>query len=319
MQRKGVLPRRFLHRHNGLPILNQTAKRPPRQRIDGVLFIDKPVGLTSNGVLGAVKRLYNADKAGHTGTLDPFATGLLPVALGDATKFSGHLLGADKTYLATMRLGVTTSTADLEGAVLRTRPVAVDDARLRATLAGFVGAIEQVPPMFSALKRDGKPLYEYARAGLTLERSARPVQIRAIDLVSRDGDSVVFRVACSKGTYVRTLAEDIGEVLGCGAHLTALRRESTGGFSLDGAVTLAQLQEMDMAARLAALRPIDSLLAALPLLAVDPAQAARLRLGQRVPLQAAPGLVRVYGPEQVFLGLVRIADGVAHPERLAAG
>jgi tRNA pseudouridine55 synthase len=292
--------------------------RAPRRRIDGVLFIDKPAGLTSNGVLGAVKRLFNADKAGHTGTLDPFATGLLPVALGEATKFSGHLLEADKTYLATMRLGVTTATADLEGQVLQTRPVRVDDKDLHTALADFVGEIAQVPPMYSALKRDGKPLYEYARAGQTLERDPRRVRISALDLISRDGDLVVFRATCSKGTYVRTLAEDIGERLGCGAHLTALRREGTGGFSLEGALTLAQFEEMPMQARLAALRPIDCLVAALPVLEMDAVAAVRLQQGQRVPVEAAPGLTRAYGPERRFLGLVRIADGVAHPERLAA-
>ena len=298
--------------------MNQTLKRPPRQRIDGVLFIDKPVGLTSNGVLGVIKRLYNADKAGHTGTLDPFATGLLPVALGEATKFSGHLLDADKTYLATMRLGVTTTTADLEGDVLQTRPVAVTDTALAEALRHFSGPIAQIPPMFSALKRDGKPLYEYARAGETLEREARQVTIHALDLVSRDGDSVVFRVTCSKGTYVRTLAEDIGERLGCGAHLTALRREATGGFDLTGALTLAQLEALDMSARLAALRPNDALVAALPTLTLDAALAARLRLGQRLSLEAPAGLARAYDPEARFLGLVRVEGGVAHPERLTS-
>ena len=293
-------------------------RRPPRQRIDGVLFIDKPVGLTSNGVLGVIKRLYNADKAGHTGTLDPFATGLLPVALGDATKFSGHLLDADKTYLATMRLGVTTTTADLEGEIKQTRPVEVSDAQLAAALARYLGPISQIPPMYSALKRDGKPLYEYARAGETLEREARHVTIHALDLIAREGESVSFRVSCSKGTYVRTLAEDIGETLGCGAHLTALRREGTGGFHLEGALTLEQLQAMDMAARLAALKPVDALISALPSVQLDTELAARLRQGQRLPLQAAPGLARAYGPEDRFLGLVRIANGVAHPERLAA-
>jgi len=293
-------------------------RRPPRQRIDGVLFIDKPVGLTSNGVLGVIKRLYNADKAGHTGTLDPFATGLLPVALGDATKFSGHLLDADKTYLATMRLGVTTATADLEGEVRQVRPVEVSDAQLTAALARYLGPISQIPPMYSALKRDGKPLYEYARAGETLEREARQITIHSLDLVAREGDSVSFRVSCSKGTYVRTLAEDIGEMLGCGAHLTALRREGTGGFELAGALTLAQLQEMDMPARLAALKPIDALISTLPSVQLGAELASRLRQGQRLPLQAAPGLARAYGPEDRFLGLVRITNGVAHPERLAA-
>ncbi len=261
-----------------------------------MLFIDKPAGMTSNGVRGVIKRLYNAEKAGHTGTLDPFATGLLPVALGEATKFSGHLLDADKTYLATMQLGVTTTTADPEGEVLQTRAVDVSDESLCAALARFTGSIDQVPPMYSALKRDGKPLYEYARAGETLEREPRQVEIHALELVARDGDQVVMRVACSKGTYVRTLAEDIGEFLGCGAHLVALRRETTGGFSLQGSLTLAQLEQMDMGARLAALQPIDSLVAALPPLVVDAAVAARLKQGQRVPVEAAPGLMRAYGP-----------------------
>jgi len=302
----------------GKPIPAGNLLRAPRQRIDGVLFIDKPAGLTSNGVLGVLKRLFNADKAGHTGTLDPFATGLLAVALGEATKFSGHLLDADKTYLATMRLGVTTTTADLEGETLRTRPVAVDDETLHAALARFVGDIAQVPPMYSALKRDGKPLYEYARAGQTLEREPRQVRIRALDLVSRDGDAVTFRTACSKGTYVRTLAEDIGELLGCGAHLSALRRESTAGFTLDGALTLLQLQQMDPAARMAALHPIDALVVSLPMVELDATLAARLKQGQRLPLDAPSGLVRAYGPGPHFLGLARVADGVAHPERLAA-
>ena len=314
--------------------LNQTPKGPPRQRIDGVLFIDKPVGLTSNGVLGVVKRLYNADKAGHTGTLDPFATGLLPVALGAATKFSGHLLDADKTYLATMRLGVTTTTADLEGEVLQTRPVDVSDAQIEVALARFRGPIAQIPPMFSALKRDGKPLYEYARAGQTLEREARRVTIHELQQVARAGIEVAFRVTCSKGTYVRTLAEDIGEALGCGAHLIALRRERTGGFGLEGALTLGQLEAMTMEGRIAALRPVDTLLSALPAVHLDAALAARLKLGQRLPLDAIAGpnsptipasdtqiapaiLARAYSQECAFLGLVRLENGVLHPERLA--
>lgn len=292
-------------------------RRPPRQRVDGVLFIDKPAGLTSNGVLSVIKRLYNAEKAGHTGTLDPFATGLLPVALGEATKFSGHLLDADKTYLATMRLGVTTTTADLEGEVLQTRPVNVSDARLSDSLKCHTGAIAQIPPMYSALKRDGKPLYEYARAGETLEREARQVTIHALDLVERKEEFVTFRVTCSKGTYVRTLAEDIGETLACGAHLTALRREATGGFGLDGALTLDQFHAMEAPALLATLRPVDALIIALPRIELDATQAARLRQGQRLPLKASPGPARAYDPENRFLGVVRVADGVAHPERLA--
>jgi tRNA pseudouridine55 synthase len=300
----------------------QTVRRPARRRVNGVLFIDKPPGMTSNGVLGALKRFYNADKAGHTGTLDPFATGLLPVAMGEATKFSGHLLDADKTYLATMQLGITTTTGDPEGEVLAVRPVQADAAAIDAALGKFCGEIDQVPPMYSALKRDGKPLYEYARAGVTLERAARRVTIHSLELVMRQGDAVQFRVACSKGTYVRTLAEDIGNALGCGAHLIALRRERSGPFSLDGAVSLAQIESLAEADRDALLRPIDALIAHLPLVKVDNAQATRLRLGQRLAMHAlgltAAGLYRVYDEQGALTGLVQAIDGAVRPERIVA-
>ena len=300
----------------------QTVRRPARRRVNGVLFIDKSPGMTSNGVLGALKRLYNADKAGHTGTLDPFATGLLPVALGEATKFSGHLIDADKTYLATMKLGVTTTTGDPEGEVLAVRPVQVDAAAIDAAFGKFCGEIDQVPPMYSALKRDGKPLYEYARAGVTLERAARRVTIRSLDLVMMESDAIQFRVACSKGTYVRTLAEDIGNVLDCGAHLIALRRERSGPFTLDGAVSLAQIEAMPQADRDALLRPIDALIGHLPRVEVDNTQAARLRLGQRLAMHAlgltVPGLYRAYDEKGALTGLVQVIDGAVRPERLAA-
>ncbi len=294
--------------------------RSPRRRVNGVLFIDKPAGITSNGVLGALKRLYNADNAGHTGTLDPFATGLLPVALGEATKFSGHLLDAGKTYLATMRLGVTTNTGDLDGAVIAEHPVNVSEAQLREAMARFRGEIEQVPPMHSALKRDGKPLYEYARAGITLERAARRVTIHALDLSSFDGASGQFRVACSKGTYVRTLAEDIGAALGCGAHLTALRRECTGPFSLNGAITLAAIEATPPEQRDALLLPLDALIGHLPRIDVDAAAAARLRLGQKLSMHSAgvtvDGLYRVYDQAGALTGLVEAGLGAIRPERL---
>ena len=299
------------------------AARAPRRRLDGVLLLDKPAGLSSNQCLGVVKRLFSAQKAGHTGTLDPFATGLLPVALGEATKFSQGLLEADKTYLATMCLGVTTRTGDTEGEVIREMPVDADVAAIAAAMARFQGEIMQVPPMYSALKRDGKPLYEYARAGVDLEREARQVTIHALDLLSVDGAQVVFRVRCSKGTYVRTLAEDIGNALGCGAHLTALRREAAGMLDLHNAHCVDALEGMAPEARDACLLPLDALITNLPRIALADAEAARLRLGQRIALNqidassAFPeGPIRAYGESADFIGLVEARDGAMRPLRL---
>ena len=285
-------------------------------------MIDKPAGMTSNGVLSVIKRLLNADKAGHTGTLDPFATGLLPVALGEATKFCGHLIEADKTYLATMQLGVTTTTGDRDGEVLASQVVTATTDQIKAALIKYIGAIEQVPPMYSALKRDGKPLYEYARAGIEVERSARNVTIRSLELVARQDDSVVFRVACSKGTYVRTLAEDIGRELGCGAHLIALRRERTGGFGLDGAITLDAIEAVPFETRDALLLPVDTLIRDLPRIDCGAPEAARLRLGQRLAMHSLAvteeGLYRVYDDAGALTGLVQAISGALRPERLVA-
>ena len=285
-------------------------------------MIDKPAGMTSNGVLSVIKRLLNADKAGHTGTLDPFATGLLPVALGEATKFCGHLIEADKTYLATMQLGVTTTTGDRDGEVLASQLVTASTDQINAALIKYTGAIEQVPPMYSALKRDGKPLYEYARAGIEVERSARNVTIRSLELVARQDDSVVFRVACSKGTYVRTLAEDIGRELGCGAHLIALRRERTGGFGLDGAITLDAIEAVPFETRDALLLPVDTLIRDLPRIDCGAPEAARLRLGQRLAMHSLAvteeGLYRVYDDAGALTGLVQAISGALRPERLVA-
>jgi tRNA pseudouridine55 synthase len=285
--------------------------------------LDKSAGLSSNQCLGVVKRLFSAQKAGHTGTLDPFATGLLPVALGEATKFSQGLLDADKTYLATMLLGVTTRTGDTEGEVIREAAVEADDARIMVAMAGFRGEISQVPPMYSALKRDGRPLYEYARAGIDLDRDARRIKIHALDLISVDGAQVVFRVRCSKGTYVRTLAEDIGNALGCGAHLTALRREAAGPLDLRGAHTIADLERMPPEERDQALLPVDALIMNLPQIRLVDAEAARLRLGQRIALAGLEvaavypqGPIRAYGEGDEFLGLVEARDGALRPLRL---
>jgi len=296
---------------------------PQRQRIQrravhGVLLLDKPVGLSSNDALQKAKWLLRAEKAGHTGTLDPLASGLLPLCFGAATKFSQVSLEADKAYRATLKLGVSTTTGDAEGEVLKQRPVDIDRAAIDAACARFKGAIDQVPPMHSALKKDGKALYEYARAGIEVERQARAVTIHAIDIVDWQHDALVLDVRCSKGTYVRTLAEDIGEALGCGAHLSALRRTGSGPLTLQGAVTLEQLQQMDEAQRDALLQPADLLLADWPQVRLDDENAGRFLSGvrRRVKLADAPA-VRVYGPQpRAFLGSAHITAGELIADRL---
>ena len=300
--------------------MNRPSK-PPRRRVDGVLLLDKPAGITSNSVLQKVRRLFNAAKAGHTGTLDPMATGLLPLCFGEATKFAGELLAADKRYSATVRIGVRTDTADAEGRILETRPVAVTREQLEAVLARFCGDILQVPPMHSALKRDGRPLYEYARKGIELERAPRAVTIHSLDLRSLEGDRIDFDVDCSKGTYVRTLAQDIGEALGCGGHLTALRRTRIGSLHLEGAFTLEALEAMTPEAREALLQPADALLTTLPRLDLDAGATQRFGHGQTVPVLQGPvaGQLRIYADDGRFLGLGRAApDGQVAPARLVA-
>lgn len=239
--------------------------RIQRRPVHGLLLLDKPLGLSSNDALQKVKWLLRAEKAGHTGTLDPLATGVLPICFGAATKFSQLHLDADKAYEAVLRLGQQTSTADAEGEVLRERPVTHSPEQLDAVIRRFTGPINQVPPMHSALKKDGKALYEYARAGVEVERPARAVVIHALEVLDHavDGDPglLKIRVRCSKGTYIRTLGEDIGEALGCGAHLRALRRIHTGPFGLAACVTVAQLESMPDAERLACLQPVQALLA----------------------------------------------------------
>lgn len=297
--------------------------RPVRQRIarralHGVLLLDKPLGLSSNDALQKAKWLLRAEKAGHTGTLDPLATGLLPLCFGAATKFSQVSLDADKRYRATLALGRTTSTGDAEGALLRERPVAVDDAMVADACARFTGPIAQLPPMHSALKRDGKALYEYARAGIEVERTPRAVTIHAIDIVERHDAALVIDVRCSKGTYIRTLAEDIGEALGCGAHLAALRRTGSGPLRVDDAVTLEQLAALDEPAREALLKPVDWLLADWPSVSLPEDEAGRFLTGlrRRVRLADMPA-VRVYGPQpRAFLGSAHVAAGELIADRL---
>jgi tRNA pseudouridine55 synthase len=293
--------------------------KPRGERVDGVLLLDKSGGMTSNLALQKARRLLNAVKAGHTGTLDPMATGLLPLTFGEATKFSADLLDADKAYRATLRLGVTTTTGDAEGDVTGKAAVEAADEAIDVALSQFLGTIEQVPPMHSALKREGRPLYELARAGIVVERAPRPVLIRSLQRVERVGDSLMLDVECSKGTYVRVLAEDIGRALGCGAHLTGLCRTRVGPLALDGAVTLAELEAMSPAERRACLRPVDSLLGSLPRIELDEDLAGRFRQGQRLALDAQPkgARVRVYALDEELLGTANVTEwGVVAPERL---
>lgn len=293
----------------------------PRRRVDGVLLLDKPLRLTSNDALQKARRLYNAAKAGHTGTLDPLATGLLPLCFGEATKFAGELLDADKTYIACVQLGVTTDTADAEGQVLETRPVAVAEAELLAVLERFRGEIDQVPPMYSALKRDGRPLYEYARAGIEIERAARRVTIHEIRLLAWHGDKFDIEVACSKGTYIRTLAADIGAALGCGAHLAALRRTRIGALDIGDAVGLDVLEALDTAERDSRLHPADALLAKLPKAELGEADTQRVLHGQGVRWAGEGGArYRLMACDGRFLGVGEMsADGWLNPKRLIAG
>jgi len=292
--------------------------RVPKRAVHGVLLLDKPLGLSSNDALQKAKRLYRAEKAGHTGTLDPLATGLLPLCFGAATKFSQISLDADKHYQATLKLGVTTRSGDAEGEVLLRRDVNVSQEQMRAACDRFSGEILQVPPMHSALKRDGRALYEYARAGIEVEREARGVTIHRIDIVGGQDDEWTLAVQCSKGTYVRTLAEDIGEALGCGAHLSALRRTGSGPLTLAGALTLERLAEMTEAERDAALLPADTLLADWPAVRLDDEGAGRFLSGvrRRLTLADAPR-VRVYGPQpEAFLGSGHVSGGELISTRL---
>lgn len=286
------------------------------QRVDGVLLLDKPSGMTSNSALQAARRLFSAAKAGHTGTLDPLATGLLPLCFGEATKFSSDLLEADKTYEADVLFGITTDTGDAEGEVLVTLPVEFSRVDLEASLQRFRGPISQIPPMYSALKRDGKPLYELARQGIEVERAARDVVIHELLLLEHDGDRCRLRVRCSKGTYIRTLAEDIGAALACGAHLTALRRTAVGSLHVDDALTLDQLNALADAERSACLQAPDALLQKLPAVHLDELAAGRFCHGNPVSAAVAPGRCRVYHQNRL-LGLGEAEpDGQLRPRRL---
>jgi tRNA pseudouridine55 synthase len=304
--------------------MNSHAKRK-RVPVHGVLLLDKPEGISSTQALAKVKWLLNAEKAGHTGTLDPFATGLLPLCFGEATKFASDLLDADKTYEATIRLGITTTTGDPEGEVLETREVDVQQAQIESVLDKFRGPIDQIPPMYSALKREGKPLYAYAREGKTLEREARAVTIHELELVSFTSPDIRIRVRCSKGTYIRVLGEDIGRALGTGAHLVSLRRVGAGNLSITDAVTLESLEGVPEIDRQNKLLSVDRLLSGLMTVILPAALARRFMQGQRIALQKEAadfsksyfGRVRVIDDCQALLGVAQLSpDGVLKPERL---
>lgn len=295
-------------------------------RIDGVVLLDKPTGMSSQAAVTAVKRAFHAEKAGHTGTLDPMATGLLPICLGEATKYSQDLLEADKTYIARVRFGIRTDTGDGEGQAIETFPLPdfADEVALKQALDGllpqFSGRISQVPPMYSALKRDGKPLYEYARAGVELERTPRDITIHRIRWTDIQWPEATLEVSCSKGTYIRVLAEDLGAALGCGAHLVGLRRTEVGYLNLEQSFTIESIQQ-GLKDSTSYILPVDALLQTLPHLTVDEYQAKRLEMGQRVPLNlpSIEALVRIYRATAAphnFIGTADWRAGVLHPKRL---
>jgi tRNA pseudouridine55 synthase len=292
-----------------------------RRPVHGVLLLDKPLGLSSNDALQKAKWLLRAEKAGHTGTLDPLATGLLPLCFGAATKFAQVSLDSDKAYRATIRFGQTTRTGDAEGDILQERPVAFDRAALEAACAAWTGPIRQLPPMYSALKHHGKALYEYARDGVEIERAERDVTIHTIEITQwhpENPATATIEVRCSKGTYVRTLAESIGQTLGCGAHLVGLRRTASGPLKLDAAVTLEALEAMTESQRETCLLHPDTLLAEWPAVRLDANEAARFLTGlrRRTPEPDCAHL-RVYGPEpHALLGSAHITAGELIADRL---
>jgi len=294
-----------------------------RRSVSGIILLDKPRGFTSNAALQKVRWLLNAEKAGHTGSLDPLATGVLPLCFGEATKFSQYLLDADKAYETVAQLGVTTSTADAEGDVLERRPVALSAADIEAVLPRFRGDIQQIPPMHSALKRDGQPLYKLARAGEVVEREARSVTITRLELLEVIGDRVRLAVSCSKGTYIRTLVEDIGRALGCGAHVAELRRTQAGPFVLADTVSLEALEQVHGEGGSEALdrflKPVDCGLQHWPLLSFSEHSAYYWLHGQPVRAPDAPafGMVRVQDQNGRFIGIGEVSDdGRVAPRRL---
>lgn len=291
-----------------------------RRTVDGVLLLNKPRGITSQQAVSRAKRLFEAHKAGHTGTLDPLADGLLPIGFGEATKFSQFLLDADKRYLAVLSLGRMTSTGDAEGAVLRDSPVRTTQAEIVDVIRQFTGPQKQTPPMHAALKIDGKPLYAYARAGQTVARKSRSIVINEIQLVDLNDNLLKIRVSCSKGTYIRVLAEDIGRALGCGAHLASLTRERAGGLDLADAISMLDLEGMTLSQRLGVLLPADTFATSLPRLDISSEIERRLVAGQIADsgVDVAAGQFRLYGVCGRFLGVGTVSEGKLTARRLMA-
>jgi len=323
----GVMRTRMNDRADGEtgPGEKRHQRRVPWQDIHGIVIVDKPVGLSSNAVLQRVRRVYRARKAGHTGSLDPLASGVLPLCFGEATKLSGFLLDAAKTYEVTGRLGEQTATGDLAGDVVATAPIPeITEEGLATLLSGFHGEIEQIPPMYSALKHKGKRLYKLARKGETVERPPRRVTIHELELLAWHGSEFSLRVSCSKGTYIRTLVEDIGAAMGSCAHVTSLRRVAAGPFAVAEAVPLEKLEDPAAGAEFLAgrLMPVDSGIPGLARVDLDADAAGRLRQGQLVPMPAGtalpePGVVKVYGPGSGFVGLGNCdSSGTIAPRRL---
>jgi tRNA pseudouridine55 synthase len=285
--------------------------------VDGVLLLDKAVGISSNAALQRARRLLDARKAGHTGTLDPLASGLLPLTFGEATKFAADLLDADKSYEAQLVLGATTTTGDAEGELVEQRPVDVGESQLVAILSRFTGTLSQVPPMHSALKRDGEPLYRLARKGIVVERAARTVVVHRLWLMAWDRLRPTIGVECGKGLYVRTLAQDIGDALGCGAHLGALRRTRVGPFDVADAIDLEGLEQQAPAARSERLLPVDALLQTLPRVDLDQESCEHLEHGRQIACAAASAeRARVYGPHGRLLGVAAVDRGMLIARRL---
>lgn len=287
---------------------------------DGVLLVDKPAGITSTRALALAKRALGARKAGHTGTLDPFATGLLPLVFGEATKFSRFLIDADKTYLATLQLGATTATGDTESAIISEKPVTSSLAEIEAVSRELTGISQQIPPMHSAVKVQGQRLYDLARQGLTITRPSREVRIDMIEIVSFVGEKLVISVKCSKGTYMRTLAETLGERLGCGAYLTQLRRTATAGFQVADAVTPEALQEMGQDRARSRLLPLEVLVASIPRLDLGEREAWAIRNGQELPVdpEREEGELALFGPAGEFIGVGEVRRGQLAATRLLA-
>lgn len=292
--------------------------------IHGIFLLDKPQGASSNQIMQQVKRLFQANKAGHTGALDPLATGMLPICLGEATKFSQYLLDSDKRYLVTAKLGERTDTSDADGQVVETREVRSKIEEILTALEQFRGDIMQVPTMFSALKHQGKPLYEYARAGITVEREARPITIFELKFIDYQAPYLTLEVHCSKGTYIRTLVDDLGEVLGCGAHVTMLRRLAVADYPQHAMISLEDLkalnEQQDLSLLDQHLLPMDSAVKSLPALALSAEQSRAVGFGQRVKFdnpQGIYGQVRLYSAEEQFIGVAMLdKNNVIHPQRL---